>query len=285
MHLPRARARSDHRKQGERALVFEGFFARHPVADAEQRPRRTSAGAAADHRACARRRRSARLCAYRRDARIAAHGIVPDVIAGTSIGAVVGGCFAGGRARRAREVGAQPHACAACSSYLDINLSGSGLISGTHLAKQLLSRLSDTLIDDLPMRFAAIATEFNTGHEIWLTRGRLVDALQRLLCPARHFPARADRRPLAGRRRAGQSGAGIGGARARRAARDRGQSQCRPVRPRHHHRKPRLRRGGSGSCRAARGADADRLARHFHARAVAAPAILRHGADARVFRP
>ena len=26
--------------------------------------------------------------------------------------------------------------------------------------------------------FAAIATEFNTGHEIWLTRGRLVDAMR-----------------------------------------------------------------------------------------------------------
>ena len=28
------------------------------------------------------------------------------------------------------------------------------------------------------MRFAAIATEIGTGHEIWLTRGRLVDALR-----------------------------------------------------------------------------------------------------------
>jgi NTE family protein len=30
----------------------------------------------------------------------------------------------------------------------------------------------------LPIRFAAIATEFNTGHEIWLTRGRLSEALR-----------------------------------------------------------------------------------------------------------
>jgi NTE family protein len=34
------------------------------------------------------------------------------------------------------------------------------------------------MIDDLPMRFAAIATEIGTGHEIWLTRGRLIDALK-----------------------------------------------------------------------------------------------------------
>ena len=30
----------------------------------------------------------------------------------------------------------------------------------------------------MPIRFAAIATEIGTGHEIWLTRGRLVDALR-----------------------------------------------------------------------------------------------------------
>jgi NTE family protein len=61
---------------------------------------------------------------------------------------------------------------------LDINLSGSGLIRGSHLAARLEAALPDIRIDDLPLRFAAIATEFNTGHEIWLTRGRLSDALR-----------------------------------------------------------------------------------------------------------
>ena len=63
-------------------------------------------------------------------------------------------------------------------SYLDISLSGSGLIRGGHLAAQLEKALTDSRIDDLPIRFAAIATEFNTGHEIWLTRGRLAEALR-----------------------------------------------------------------------------------------------------------
>src|SRR4029077_21235704 len=43
---------------------------------------------------------------------------------------------------------------------------------------RLEDALHDTRIEDLPLRFAAIATEFNTGHEVWLTRGRLVDALR-----------------------------------------------------------------------------------------------------------
>jgi NTE family protein len=104
-------------------------------------------------------------------------GLAPDVIAGTSIGAVAGGCYAAshldefeqwGRSLTARNI----------LSYLDINLSGSGLIWGRRLAERLDGTLGNLAIDDLPLRFAAIATEIGTGHEIWLTRGRLVDALR-----------------------------------------------------------------------------------------------------------
>ncbi len=108
---------------------------------------------------------------------LAAHGIVPDVIVGTSIGAVVGGCYAAGQLD-ALEDWARKLTVRSVLGYLDINLSGSGLIRGSHLAGVLEAGLTDRRIDDLPLRFAAIATEFNTGHEIWLTRGRLADALR-----------------------------------------------------------------------------------------------------------
>jgi NTE family protein len=105
------------------------------------------------------------------------YGIAPDVIVGTSIGAVVGGCFAAGQLDTLEEW-SRKLTVRNVLSYLDINLSGSGLIRGTHLATELERGLTDKRIDDLPIRFAAIATEFNTGHEIWLTRGRLADALR-----------------------------------------------------------------------------------------------------------
>jgi NTE family protein len=57
-------------------------------------------------------------------------------------------------------------------------LSGSGLIGGGHLAARLEAGLKESRVEDLPIRFAAIATEFNTGHEIWLTHGRLSEALR-----------------------------------------------------------------------------------------------------------
>ena len=106
-----------------------------------------------------------------------AHGIVPDVIVGTSIGAVVGGCYAA-KQLDSVESWARSLNVRSVLSYLDISLSGAGLIRGSHLAKRLEETLTDIRIDDLPIRFAAIATEFNTGHEIWLTRGRLAEALR-----------------------------------------------------------------------------------------------------------
>jgi NTE family protein len=108
---------------------------------------------------------------------LVAHGIIPDVIVGTSIGAVVGGSYAANHLDNLEDW-ARGLTVRGVLSYLDINLSGSGLIRGGHLATRLQAAMGDSRIDDLPIRFAAIATEFNTGHEIWLTRGRLADALR-----------------------------------------------------------------------------------------------------------
>ncbi len=106
-----------------------------------------------------------------------AHGIEPDIIVGTSIGAVVGGCHAAGRLDVVEEWGLGLTK-RGILSYLDISLSGGGLIGGGKLAARLEEKLGNTPIEALPTRFATIATEVGTGHEIWLTRGRLVDAMR-----------------------------------------------------------------------------------------------------------
>jgi NTE family protein len=106
-----------------------------------------------------------------------AHGIVPNVVVGTSIGAVVGGAYAAGHLdtleKWARSL--QPRNIL---GYLDIRLNGSGLIGGDKLAGQLEAAVGQTLIEELPIKFATVATEVRTGHEIWLTHGRLVDAMR-----------------------------------------------------------------------------------------------------------
>jgi NTE family protein len=106
-----------------------------------------------------------------------AHGIVPNVVVGTSIGAVVGGAYAAGHLDTLEEWARslQPRSVL---SYLDIRLNGSGLIGGDKLASQLEAAIGQTLIEDLPLKFATVATEVRTGHEIWLTHGRMVDAMR-----------------------------------------------------------------------------------------------------------
>ena len=96
---------------------------------------------------------------------------------GTSIGAVVGGSYAAGQLDALEEWARrlQPRNIL---GYLDIRLNGSGLIGGDRLASQLEAAIGPTLIEDLPLKFATVATEVRTGHEIWLTRGRMVDAMR-----------------------------------------------------------------------------------------------------------
>lgn len=104
-----------------------------------------------------------------------ANGIVPDVVVGTSIGAVIGACYACDHLD-AFEDWSRALTKRGVLGYLDVSLGGSGLIGGGRLAARLEQTLGDTLIEDMPKRYAAIATELGTGHEIWLTRGRVVDA-------------------------------------------------------------------------------------------------------------
>lgn len=104
-------------------------------------------------------------------------GIVPDVIAGCSIGAAVGGCYAASNLD-ALETFALSLTKRRVVGLLDFHITGSGLIAGERL-KALLDRdLKDRRIEALAVKFAAVATELGSGHEIWLTKGRLVEALR-----------------------------------------------------------------------------------------------------------
>jgi NTE family protein len=106
-----------------------------------------------------------------------AHGIIPNVVVGTSIGGVVGGAYAAGQLD-ALEEWARSLQPRNILGYLDIRLNGSGLIGGDKLAAQLEGAIGSTLIEDLPLKFATVATEVRTGHEIWLTHGRVVEAMR-----------------------------------------------------------------------------------------------------------
>ena len=103
-------------------------------------------------------------------------GIKPDIVAGTSIGAVVGGCYVADKNEQLEEF-ALSLTRRRVFGLLDFNLAGSGLITGQRLCNQLNEHLSQYRIESLERKFVAVATELGTGHEVWLNQGRLVDAM------------------------------------------------------------------------------------------------------------
>lgn len=104
-------------------------------------------------------------------------GLKPDVVAGSSIGALVGGFYLAGHAQ-ALEDWARHLTTLRMLRYLKLPLTGSGMISGRKLFHEAENYLGDLQIGDLPSPFVAVATDLWTGHEVWLREGRLTDAMR-----------------------------------------------------------------------------------------------------------
>lgn len=104
-------------------------------------------------------------------------GFEPDIVVGTSIGAVVGGCYCAGRLDQI-EAFALSLNKRRVFGLMDFTLSGMGLLAGGRLKARLDKELGTLQVEDLPVRFATVATEVHTGHEVWLDRGPLVTAIR-----------------------------------------------------------------------------------------------------------
>ena len=78
-----------------------------------------------------------------------ANGIVPDTVIGTSMGALVGGCYATNQLDPL-ESWARSLTMRRIISYLDVRFGGSGLISGGRLANRLHESIGAALIEELP---------------------------------------------------------------------------------------------------------------------------------------
>jgi NTE family protein len=105
------------------------------------------------------------------------YGIEPEIVAGTSIGAVVGGAHVAGKLD-ALEVWARSLTPRRIVSMLDFTASGSGLFAGEKLAQLLKAEVGGVLIENLRTPFAAIATELRSGQEVWLRAGALSRAMR-----------------------------------------------------------------------------------------------------------
>jgi NTE family protein len=104
-------------------------------------------------------------------------GIEISMIAGTSIGALVGGCYLAGKLNELEEF-ARSLTRRRIFGLLDINLRGSGLFGGMRLDARLREHLAGVRFEDLPKPFVSVASEIRTGHEIWLSNGSLITAMR-----------------------------------------------------------------------------------------------------------
>jgi NTE family protein len=104
-------------------------------------------------------------------------GLRPDVVCGTSIGALVGGLYLAGKLDPL-ETWTRTLTQRRVISFLDITFGGSGLFAGERLAALLEQQVGDICIETLDRPFIAVATELETGREVWIRDGQLLEALR-----------------------------------------------------------------------------------------------------------
>ena len=104
-------------------------------------------------------------------------GIAVGMIAGTSIGALVGGCYLAGKLDEL-EAFARSLTMRRIASLLDFTIRGSGLFGGMRLTKRMQEHLENLSVEELDRPFVAVATEVNSGHEVWIHSGSLITAIR-----------------------------------------------------------------------------------------------------------
>ena len=116
------------------------------------------------------------------------NGLKPDIVVGSSIGALVGGLYLAGELD-ALEAWARGLNRRRIIAMLDFKMHTGGLIGGGKLAAKLERHIGDRLIEDLPRPFVAVASDLLNGHELWLREGGLLKALQASYALPGIFPA------------------------------------------------------------------------------------------------
>lgn len=104
-------------------------------------------------------------------------GVKIGMIAGTSIGALVGGCYLAGKLDELEDF-ARSLTMRRIAGLLDLTIGGGGLFGGMRLTKRMQEHLVGLNIEDLEHPFIAVATELKTGHEVWVHQGDLITALR-----------------------------------------------------------------------------------------------------------
>lgn len=98
-------------------------------------------------------------------------------ISGCSVGALVGGIYAAGKLD-AYEEWVRDLSKFDMVNMMDIAWVGGGLVKGDKIINTMRKLVGERRIEELDIKFTAIATELISGREVWLSKGPLFDAIR-----------------------------------------------------------------------------------------------------------
>jgi NTE family protein len=117
-------------------------------------------------------------------------GVEPDMVVGTSVGSVVGGAYASGNLKPFEDW-ISSLSRVDIIRLLDAKMTGGGFLQGNSLMGAIEKRIGNPKIEDLEIPFACVATELDTGREVWLREGSLLDACRASIAlPGMFAPSR-----------------------------------------------------------------------------------------------
>lgn len=117
-------------------------------------------------------------------------GITPDIVCGTSIGALVGASYVSNNFEKLEQ-----WVCSLSkletAKFFEINRYLNGFINTRRLHHFLNEYVAheDSLIETIDKQFATIATNLQTGREVWLSEGSVLEAVWSSISLPGLFPA------------------------------------------------------------------------------------------------
>lgn len=123
---------------------------------------------------------------------LAERGVRPDIITGSSVGAVVGGALASGHLddfeKWISDLGRVD-----IIRLLDARMTGGGFLQGKSLMGAIEKRIGNPDFGNLDIPLGCVATELGSGREVWLREGSLLDAVRASIAlPGMFAPVQID---------------------------------------------------------------------------------------------
>ena len=113
-------------------------------------------------------------------------------IAGCSMGALIGGVYAAGKLEEFREW-MKTVDKKKMLELTDFSLSLNHIVKGTRIIKAIMEFVPDVLIEDLPIPYCAVATDWISGREVVIDKGSLFEAIRASISlPTFYEPVRRD---------------------------------------------------------------------------------------------